>query len=82
MKHFEILKPAYRSNGSGFAWDKGYLVKYDGDIYFVYDPNNRMNIEDCEFWFQIERNWCIDEYDPEDSYFEADTILHPLKLDI
>lgn len=77
---FEIIKPAHRSTGSGCAWDEGYLVKYDGDIYFVYDPNNRLNIKDYDFWFQIERAFCVDEYDPEDRYYEADGFCRRLVL--
>ena len=82
MRDFEILKKAQCAHRSRRGIQEGCLIKYNGDVYFVYDPDHRLNIEDCELWCEIERNWCFDEYDPETySYYEAEGILRPLVMD-
>lgn len=76
MRDFEILKAARKGS------DEGYIVKYNGDIYFIYDPDDILDIDDFDFWSQIERRWCFDEYDPDDRYYEIEGILRPLILDV
>ena len=83
MREFEILKAAQCAHRSRRGIQEGYLIRYNGEVYFVYDPDHRQNIEDCELWCEIERNWCFDEYDPETySYYEANGILRPLDLEV
>lgn len=84
MRDFEILKAANRFPKSRKGMEEGFLVKYNGDIYFICNPDEGMSIEECESWaFDIESRWCIDEYDTEThSYYETEGILRPLILDV
>lgn len=82
MRDFEILKAARKSTAHSGSVE-GYIVKYEGDLYFIYNPDDGLTIDDCELWsHDIESRWCIDEYDPDDRYYEIEGILRPLSLDV
>ena len=83
MKDFEIIKAAKRSHPTLRDLTDGYIVKYDGEIFFIHTPGDGISIEECTIWaFDIEKHWCIEEYDPEFyTYYEVDGFMHPLALE-
>lgn len=78
---FELVKEARQFNPRlGFS-EEGYIVKYEGDLYFIYLPAKGYSIENSTSWlFDIERHWCFNDYDP-DYYTYFDKHHNPLVLD-
>ena len=84
MRDFEVLTKARRAHYKLKRIDDGWIVKYDGDLYFVYEPDEKFNdIEECTFWtFDIERHWIFEEVDEETyHYYESQGFLRKLNLD-
>ena len=82
MREFDIIKAAKRTKPNrGFT--DGYIVKYDGELYFIHTPDEGISLNECVFWtHDIEKHWCIDEYDPNFyQYYEIEGILRPLVLE-
>lgn len=84
MKDFEIITEAKRTHPTLKGFTKGYIVKYDGDLYFVHTPDDGVTIDDCQFWtLDVEKHWCIEDYDADFyNYYEVDSILRPLVLEV
>lgn len=79
LRDFEVIKAAQRSHCS----ESGYIVRYDGDLYFIYNDKG-LRINKCVFWtHDIERGWSVEDYDPEFySYYEIEGVLRPLELEV
>ena len=77
---FEILIEAIQVRHK--SSDKGYIVRYDGDLYFVCDPNNKHDINECEYWtFDVEKHFCIYDVDTEFyRYYRTDKALEQIDL--
>lgn len=70
--NYEILCEARKIPHSNRPSTVGYLCRYDGDIHFVHTPDERYDdIYNTDFWSDIERHWCIDDYNPENNYYKT-----------
>lgn len=83
MKDFEILTEALQASHNSKLMDKGHIVRYDGDLYFVFDPDNKHDINDCEFWtFDVEKHFCIYDVDTDFyKYYRTDKFLETINID-
>jgi hypothetical protein len=81
-RDFEIVKRALRGHPTIRGLTEGHIVRYEGELFFVYESDENVNIEECDSWrFDIEKKFCFEDYDPDFyHYYEADSILVPLSL--
>lgn len=80
---FEILIEAYQAHPTLKGWDKGHIARYDGDLYFVFDPDQKNDINDCEYWtLDVEKKFAIYDIDTEFyRYYHTDRILSPINFE-
>lgn len=66
MADFTILTSARRIHPQLRGSEEGFIVKYDGDLFFVFDPDEGYDIYSCEYWtLDIERHFCFEDVDTE-----------------
>lgn len=66
-KVFKIIQEATRYQDSLISGTEGYLVEWEGDLYFVHKEKD-FDIYSDEIWswaFDIERKFCVDDIDEE-----------------
>ena len=63
-KDIEIISAAKQKHPQFSHMEEGYIIRYDDELYFIYDPDKKLNIDDCRNWvFDIEKKWCFNEID-------------------
>ncbi len=63
-KDIEIISAAKQKHPQFSQMEEGYIIRYDDELYFVYDPDKKLNMDDCRNWvFDIEQKWCFNEID-------------------
>jgi len=60
-RDFEVIRHAYRSSPKSRVMDEGYIIRHDGELFFVTISNNDRDFEDCIFWSELERYYVYDE---------------------
>ena len=65
MKDFKVITKAFQSSPLRVGgWDEGYIVEYEGELYFINHPDEGYTIDNSDFWtHDIERHWCFNEVD-------------------
>lgn len=62
--NFKILTSARRIHPQRSHTDEGHIVEYDGDLFFVFEPDEGYDIHTCEYWtLDVENHFCVDEVD-------------------
>lgn len=68
-KEFKIIQEARKYDDLTINGTDGYIIEYEGDLYFVYKEKD-IDIYSDDVWswvFDVERKFCFEEVD-EDSY--------------
>lgn len=78
---FEVLATALRGKSS--YSDPGYIVRYDGELYFVLTGEKRKDdIRYCKEWRDVERRLCFEEIDTEVyRYYSAEDVMREIDFE-
>ena len=67
-RDFTIITTARCFHPNLTSGDVGHIVEHDGELFFVYLPDEGYDIDSCWCWaLEVERHFCVDEIDT-DSY--------------
>ncbi len=82
MADFKILTSARRIHPTFVNSDEGHIVQYDGELFFVWNPDDGYDIHSCDFWtLDIEKHFCFEEIDTE--FYRYKTLDYkPLEIEL